>query len=84
MNHFTFNRSQIELVYDEFARRIESEIAGDMQDVGRARSKAAYADTVRSMLQGIYGTLMVLSTNWPTVAQWIREIEEERHIYDNL
>lgn len=66
---YRFTESDVEDVYREMERRIEGVIAdGDVENADDLR---------KDMLQGVYGTLMVLSSNWPEVRHLCDVIEEQ-------
>lgn len=69
----TFSREQVERVYDEMERRLAPLIS-----TGILKTDKEIKDCRSDMLQGVYGTLMVLADNWTEVRRWADRIEEER------
>lgn len=59
-------------VYDEIERRLYMDWVDGLFENDLEKDEA-----LREMLQGAYGALMVISTNWDQVAEWIREFELE-------
>lgn len=59
-------------VYDEIERRLYM----DWVD-GLFKNDIEKDEALREMLQGAYGVLMVVSSNWDQTAEWIREFELE-------
>ncbi len=72
-NKVAFTREQLEAAYNELDRRLEMN-----QEDGMYDRRQWFIEDRKAYLQGLYGTLMVLSADWPTVASWCRLIEEER------
>ena len=65
-------KKMMKSVYDEIERRLY------MDWVDRLFKNDIEKDAaLREMLQGAYGALMVISSNWDQTAEWIREFELE-------
>lgn len=69
----TFTMEQLNQVFDEMERRLSVDI-----DNGVLRTDREIRYARNDMLQGVYGTLMVLADNWSDVRQMIDRIEIER------
>lgn len=74
MKKITYTEQDIRDVYDEVDRRISMDIAE-----GEFEWDYEIIEYRNAMLQGVYGTLMIQSANWPDVTWWIDEIEKERY-----
>ena len=57
-------------VMAEFNRRLTNELKGE--DITIEERKAMY----RERMQGVFGTLMALSSNWPEVVDWVDNLCE--------
>ena len=68
-------REQVAKIYDEVDRRIDLLIRDDVLDAEQIREERI------SMLQGVYSTLMAISSNWPDVRYWCDQEEEERNYF---
>lgn len=74
-----FTPNDIEAVYDEVDRRIDSAIRnGDFTDEKGEIHMDAVDDCRADMLQGVYSVLMTLSKDWPSVSQMCSAEEEQR------
>lgn len=62
----------VKSVYEEIERRLYMDCVDGMFENDLEKDEA-----LREMLQGAYGTLMVISVNWDQTAEWIREFELE-------
>ena len=62
----------IKSVYDEIERRLYMDWVEGLFENDLEKDKA-----LREMLQGAYGALTVISTNWDQTADWLREFELE-------
>ena len=71
MTLVSYNKKDVERVYDEVDRRIQL-----ITDDGEFDWLSDLVEYRKAMLQGVYSTLMVTSRNWPDVSSWCREIEE--------
>lgn len=47
----------------------------------KARADYEYRNMVCDIMQGVYAVLCLMD-NWPTVNNWLEEIENEYNIYD--
>lgn len=75
MSKIKFTREDVERVYDEVERRLEVDKA-----CGAFTNEAEIRECRNAMLQGVYGTLMTLASNWSDVrCKMIDPIEEERY-----
>ena len=71
----TFTLEDVTRVYDEVDRRIESD-----RMLGLFETDGEIKEYRKAMMQGVYGTLMVLADNWSEVrCRMIDRIEDERH-----
>lgn len=76
-------RTELERIYDEVDRRIGMYIADIFSDYSEAEIREAdIIEYRKDVLQGVYSALIVTVPNWPEIAQWCNEIEEERHYYN--
>ena len=75
MLRVSFGAAHVEGVYDEIDRRIEMLIRDGLtpDDIKEER---------KSMLQGVYSTLMTLSSNWPDVRSCCDREEEKRGYFE--
>ena len=71
MDKYTFTKENMEAVINEVSRRVRHEI-----DAGELQTQGEIHEYWNSMMQGVYSTLMVLSTNWPDVVQMLDPIEQ--------
>lgn len=81
MERYTFNKEQIKTVMKEVERRVQIDVDDALAD-GAEVTVADIREYRADLMQGVYGTLMVLSTNWPDVRMMLDEIEEELHWND--
>ena len=71
---YKFTKEDVERVYDEVERRIQIDVRDDCFD-----TQDEIIEYRNAMLQGVYGTLMVLASNWPDVRSMTDVIEEAWH-----
>lgn len=71
-------KKMIKSVYDEIERRLYMDWVDGMFEDDHEKGEA-----FRQMLQGAYGALMVVSSNWDQTANWIREFERE-YVLENF
>lgn len=81
MNKYEFNKEQIEAVMTEVERRVQIDVNDALSD-GCDVSVKEIREYRANMMQGVYGTLMVLSKNWPDVVTMLDQIEEDLHWND--
>lgn len=75
MGKVRFTREDIERVYDEIDRRIDADKA-----CGLFTNESEIKEYRNAMMQGVYGTLMALASNWSDVrCTMIDPIEEVRY-----
>ena len=66
----TFTMEEVERVYDEIYRRLDNEIR-----MGLIETETEINEYKNAMLQGVYGTLMILAENWVGVRTMLDRIE---------
>lgn len=74
MTRILVTSEQVGAVFDEMERRISIDVREgyiEAQDIPEYR---------KAMLQGVYGTLMAISANWPDVVRMM-DVEEENRGY---
>lgn len=81
MEKYTFNKEQIKAVMTEVERRVQIDVNDALSD-GCEVTVKEIREYRADMMQGVYGTLMVLSKNWPDVRCMLDQIEEDLHWND--
>lgn len=81
MDKIRFTEEQVEAVYDEVDRRLQSDIAdGYFYDRNGHFDECGFEEYRSAMLQGVYSALMSLSNNWSDVVCYmINPIENQRY-----
>lgn len=69
-----FTEEDVKRVYAEFERRMRS-----FYKDGAFEDERDAEEFRRAMRQGIYGTLMVLSSNWSEVSYMFDKVEDENY-----
>jgi hypothetical protein len=70
---FEISKEMVTDIYNEMFRRMENFIGDGWFD-----EEAEVEEYRKAMTEGIYSSLICLSTNWPEVSRYIIEEEEAR------
>lgn len=85
MQKITFTMEQVEAVYDEVDRRLQSDIScGYFYDENENFNELEFKEYRKAMLQGVYSALMSLANNWSDVRCYMIDPIEEKRYWSEL
>ena len=85
MQKITFTREQVEAVYDEVDRRMQSDLrCGYFYDENGHFQECEFEEYRKAMLQGVYSALMSLASNWSDVRCYMVDPIEEKRYWSKL
>ena len=74
MGRYHITKEEVQRAYDEIERRVQLEIKD-----GAFKWEDEINEYRGALLQGLYGTLKVLSDNWCEVSRWCYDLEDQAY-----